>query len=95
MIPRILQAPHVSEVAQEFLDTLKEQGFTGDTASSYADRLTMATDNSIYQLLPQAVVFPRSGADVVLLARVAGEKKISEFDIHPARRRYWHKRPGP
>ncbi|WP_387466954.1 FAD-binding and (Fe-S)-binding domain-containing protein [Photorhabdus sp. RM323S] len=83
MIPRILQAPHVSEVAQEFLDTLKEQGFTGDTASSYADRLTMATDNSIYQLLPQAVVFPRSGADVVLLARVAGEKKYQNLTFTP------------
>ncbi|TDB45369.1 D-2-hydroxyglutarate dehydrogenase YdiJ [Photorhabdus luminescens] len=83
MIPRISQAPHVSEVAQKFLDTLKEQGFTGDVASSYADRLTMATDNSIYQLLPQAVVFPRSSADVVLLARVAGEKEYQNLTFTP------------
>jgi FAD/FMN-containing dehydrogenase len=40
------------------LQALEQQGFTGDTATNYADRLTMATDNSIYQLLPDAVVFP-------------------------------------
>lgn len=42
----------------DFLEALKQNGFNGDTATSYADRLTMATDNSIYQLLPDAVVFP-------------------------------------
>ncbi|MDE9453899.1 D-2-hydroxyglutarate dehydrogenase YdiJ [Xenorhabdus bovienii] len=83
MIPRIPQAPHVSELAQEYLTALKEVGFTGDTASSYADRLTMATDNSIYQLLPQAVIFPRSSADVALLARVAGEERFYSLTFTP------------
>ena len=64
MIPRISQAPQVSELTTEFLNTLRQNGFTGDISSTYADRLTMATDNSIYQLLPQAVIFPRSTADV-------------------------------
>ncbi|MBE8595804.1 D-2-hydroxyglutarate dehydrogenase YdiJ [Xenorhabdus sp. BG5] len=83
MIPRISQAPHVSELAQNYLTALKEAGFTGDTASSYADRLTMATDNSIYQLLPQAVVFPRSSADVVLLTRIAEEERFKALTFTP------------
>ncbi|CAM3793431.1 D-2-hydroxyglutarate dehydrogenase YdiJ [Xenorhabdus thuongxuanensis] len=83
MIPRISQAPHVSELAQDYLTALKEAGFTGDTASSYADRLTMATDNSIYQLLPQAVVFPRSSADVVLLTRIAEEERFKALTFTP------------
>ncbi|MBD2812463.1 FAD-binding oxidoreductase [Xenorhabdus sp. Vera] len=83
MIPRISQAPHASELAQDYLTALKEAGFTGDTASSYADRLTMATDNSIYQLLPQAIVFPRSSADVVLLARVAGNGHFQALTFTP------------
>ncbi|SLM63619.1 predicted FAD-linked oxidoreductase [Dickeya aquatica] len=66
-----------------FLEALKQQGFTGDTATNYADRLTMATDNSIYQLLPDAVVFPRSTADVALLARLAGEAPFRELVFTP------------
>ncbi|CDK68919.1 Fe-S protein, homolog of lactate dehydrogenase SO1521 [Klebsiella pneumoniae IS10] len=52
MIPQISQAPGVVQLVLNFLQVLEQQGFTGDTATSYADRLTMATDNSVYQLLP-------------------------------------------
>ena len=51
MIPQISQAPGVVQLVLNFLQVLEQQGFTGDTATSYADRLTMATDNSVYQLL--------------------------------------------
>lgn len=64
MIPKISHAPGLAQPVLNFLDALKQRGFTGDTATSYADRLTMSTDNSIYQLLPDAVVFPHSTADV-------------------------------
>ncbi len=39
----------------------------------------MATDNSIYQLLPDAVVFPRSTADVALIARLASQERFSSL----------------
>ncbi len=61
------------------MQVLEQQGFTGDTATSYADRLTMATDNSVYQLLPDAILFPRSTADVVLLARLAAEERFKSL----------------
>lgn len=57
MIPQISQAPGVVQLVLNSLQVLEQQGFTGDTATSYADRLTMATDNSVYQLLPDAVIF--------------------------------------
>lgn len=71
MIPHLLQAPGVSVPVLEFIQALEQQGFTGDSATRYADRLTMATDNSIYQLLPEAVLFPRTTADIILLAKLA------------------------
>lgn len=58
MIPQISQAPGLVQLVLNFLQALEQQGFNGDTATSYADRLTMSTDNSIYQLLPDAVLFP-------------------------------------
>ncbi|HHU8178187.1 TPA: hypothetical protein ACUKG3_004922, partial [Escherichia coli] len=41
MIPQISQAPGVVQLVLNFLQELEQQGFTGDTATSYADRLTM------------------------------------------------------
>jgi len=83
MIPQISQAPGVVQLVLNFLQALEQQGFTGDTATSYADRLTMATDNSIYQLLPDAVVFPRSTADVALIARLASQERFTSLIFTP------------
>ncbi|MGK7285856.1 D-2-hydroxyglutarate dehydrogenase YdiJ [Buttiauxella agrestis] len=83
MIPQISQAPGLVQLVLNFLQALEQQGFTGDTATSYADRLTMATDNSIYQLLPDAVLFPRSTADVALLARLASEERFKSLVFTP------------
>jgi len=83
MIPQISQAPGVVQLVLNFLQALEQQGFTGDTATNYADRLTMATDNSIYQLLPDAVVFPRSTADVALIARLASQERFLSLVFTP------------
>ncbi|MBS0970048.1 FAD-binding oxidoreductase [Chimaeribacter arupi] len=83
MIPQISQAPGLIQRVLDFLEALKKNGFNGDTATSYADRLTMATDNSVYQLMPDAVVFPRSTADVALLARLAGEERFRSLVFTP------------
>ena len=83
MIPQISQAPGIVQLVVNFLQELEQQGFTGDTATSYAERLTMSTDNSIYQLLPDAVVFPRSTADVALIARLAAQERYTSLIFTP------------
>ncbi|MFS2057745.1 FAD-binding and (Fe-S)-binding domain-containing protein [Kosakonia cowanii] len=83
MIPQISQAPGVVQLVLNFLQALEQQGFTGDTATSYADRLSMATDNSIYQLLPDAVLFPRSTSDVALITRLAAEARFKALVFTP------------
>lgn len=83
MIPQISQAPGLVPLVLNFLDALKQQGFSGDTATHYADRLLMSTDNSIYQLLPDAVIFPRSTDDVALLCRLAAESRFSTLVFTP------------
>ena len=83
MIPQISQAPGLVQLVLDFLQSLKSNGFTGDMDTSYAARLTMATDNSIYQLLPDAVLFPRSTPDVALIARVASEERYRSLVFTP------------
>ena len=70
MIPDMPCAYPLSAVGQ-FLAEVRAAGFSGDLATSEAARLCVATDNSIYQVLPAAVVHPRSTADVARLLRTA------------------------
>jgi FAD/FMN-containing dehydrogenase/Fe-S oxidoreductase len=83
MIPQLSQAPGLVQLVLSFLQELEQQGFTGDIATHYADRLMMSTDNSIYQLLPDAVLFPRSTADVALLARIASTERYASLVFTP------------
>ncbi|WP_413740954.1 FAD-binding and (Fe-S)-binding domain-containing protein [Sodalis sp. RH15] len=83
MIPQISQAPGLAKPVIDFLHELKFNGFAGDSATSYADRLTMATDNSVYQLLPDAVVFPRSTDDVALIGKLAADPRFASITFTP------------
>ena len=75
MLPHISHKNHLPPLYNDFVSVLKDQHFTGDINASYSARLAVATDNSIYQQLPQLVIHPRSKADIVLLATTASEEK--------------------
>ncbi len=64
---------------QEFLALLKKSTFSGDIEFSYASRLAVATDNSIYQQLPQAVVLPKSTEDLSLIGKTASQFENVRF----------------
>ena len=57
----------------DYLAQLRLRGFEGEITHAHADRTVFATDNSIYQVAPQAILFPRGRADLVLIARLAAE----------------------
>lgn len=65
-LPPSLTTPDYSE----FLEALKTNGFKGEVGTDYASRTVLATDNSIYQRLPQAVIFPLDQDDVACVARL-------------------------
>ncbi|AOK06456.1 hypothetical protein WK25_18340 [Burkholderia latens] len=58
---------------RDFLAALHAAGFAGEIRVDHANRTVQATDNSIYQRLPQAVVCPAHADDVRLLARLLAE----------------------
>ncbi len=71
MIPQLTEKEALSPVVLAFVDALKRNAFTGDVDTHYGGRLSAATDNSIYQVTPQAVLFPRSQADVQCIFQLA------------------------
>lgn len=83
MLPRLSHVPQLDETAQHYLNELKKQHFEGDIATHYADRLSLATDNSVYQQLPQAVLFPKTVADVVRITKLANQKDFLTLTFTP------------
>ncbi|RUR31382.1 D-2-hydroxyglutarate dehydrogenase YdiJ [Vreelandella nanhaiensis] len=73
----------VSALYTRFLTALKTCGFDGEIASGYAQRTVLATDNSIYQRLPQAAVFPRHAEDLERLTKLAAEMPYREVVLTP------------
>jgi FAD/FMN-containing dehydrogenase len=71
MIPRIDHTSPVQALYLGFINALRNSGFSGDLNPDYANRTVLATDNSIYQVLPQGVLYPRSTADLVLIAKLS------------------------
>ena len=76
MIARLIPVNGQPGLYQSFLSDLKTEGFEGEIASDYAVRTVLSTDNSIYQRLPQAAIFPRHCADVELVARLAAQPRF-------------------
>ena len=70
-LPRVSPEQTVASQYRLYLDKLSQSGFRGDIEYSYASRLAVATDNSVYQKLPQAVVFPTDIADLQRLGELA------------------------
>ncbi|HKO49630.1 MAG TPA: FAD-binding oxidoreductase, partial [Polyangiaceae bacterium] len=80
-IPRLDPRASLEANVVSFLDALAQGGFRGDIRSDYGTRLTAATDNSIYQLLPQAVIFPREQQDVALAVRLLAEPRFEGVSL--------------
>ncbi|MBR7957009.1 FAD-binding oxidoreductase [Burkholderia cenocepacia] len=70
-LPRPASPP--ANVYRDFLAALQAAGFAGEIRADHANRTVQATDNSIYQRLPQAVICPAHADDVQLLARLLAE----------------------
>jgi FAD/FMN-containing dehydrogenase len=67
----------------DFVAELRLRGFDGRPVDGAGDRTVFATDNSIYQLTPQAIVFPRNATDVVRIARLASEPRFAGIVLAP------------
>lgn len=73
----------LSQPSQSELSQKSQSSFSGDIEQSYASRLTVATDNSVYQQLPQAVIFPKSIDDIVALTQLANQDEFKTITFSP------------
>ncbi|MFC0060995.1 D-2-hydroxyglutarate dehydrogenase YdiJ [Vibrio inusitatus] len=83
MLPRLNQDSSINSIVERYLSELQQRGFQGDIETQYASRLAVATDNSVYQQLPQAVVLPKTQQDVELLAQLGNKSEFETVRFSP------------
>jgi len=66
-----------------FLNTLEKSGFLGEISPHQADRIIASTDNSVYQLLPQGVLYPKHEADLKTIFTLAAQEKFTNIYFAP------------
>ena len=70
--------PKQSNLLTAFLQALltdKKINFQGDIEDSYGARIVASTDNSVYQVLPKAILYPRVADDInTIVSLLATEK---------------------
>ena len=93
MIPRLAKVPAPAPLHVAFLAELRARGFEGQLSLTHADRTVLSTDNSIYQVFPQAIAFPASTDDLVRIATARRRAALSRAQAGAARRRHRHQRP--
>ncbi len=71
------------DTVARFLDALKTGAYQGDILTSHADRLMNATDNSIYQVMPQAVLAPRVQKDLNIIMELGAQDDFADVRFMP------------
>ncbi len=83
MIPAITSTSPVQALYLSFIDELKSSGFEGDLCPDYANRTVLSTDNSIYQILPQGVIYPKNTDDLVRIAELSNRREFHTVVLSP------------
>lgn len=83
MIPSISSTSPIQQIYLRFIDTLKTYGFAGDLCPDYANRTVLATDNSLYQVLPQGVIYPKTIEDLVTLTELSNMAQFHGIVLSP------------
>lgn len=83
MIPAIEHTSATQKIYQTFVKDLKNTGFEGDLCLDYANRTVLSTDNSIYQVLPQGVIYPKHIQDLLILTKLSHTPEYCDVVISP------------
>ena len=70
-------------LATAFCKQLTRTDFDGECHTDLATRLALSTDNSIYQLIPDAVIYPASADDIEAIFTIANQPDFQELHFTP------------
>lgn len=79
MLPRLDSVELIKPIYQDYIKSLQQTAYKGEINSQYSSRLAVATDNSIYQQLPQLVLHPRTKQDIQIITQLANQTRFNEI----------------
>ncbi len=82
MIPQISETSPTQALYLDFIKALAHE-FEGELSPDYANRTVLATDNSIYQVLPQGVIYPKNTQDLVRIVKLASLEQYHSIVLSP------------
>ncbi|MGA1057998.1 MAG: FAD-binding oxidoreductase, partial [Phycisphaerales bacterium] len=82
-IPRLAPDASPDGPVGEYLRALRRGGYRGSIRTDLGARLVRASDNSIYEQLPKAVLEPRDECDVVAAMRLLGDPRFASIAMAP------------
>ena len=83
MLPAIKNITPTQSLYLRFMEELETRKFKGDINPDYANRTVLSTDNSIYQVLPQGVIYPKDLNDLVICTELASEQQFTSIVLSP------------
>lgn len=83
MIPTLPEVSPIQAKYLSFIDQLTALGFSGDINTAYANRVVFSTDNSIFQVIPQGALFPKTTNDIQLLADLSNQAIFHDIVLSP------------
>ncbi|MEM9273191.1 MAG: FAD-binding and (Fe-S)-binding domain-containing protein [Cyanobacteria bacterium P01_F01_bin.143] len=83
VLPRLSQQAVPDADVEKFLESLEKTDFSGEIRADFASRLLTSTDNSIYQILPQAVIYPKTTADLATIFQLANQPAYQKLTFAP------------
>ena len=83
MLPILDQCAVTDTRYDLFVQALMTAEFSGDIQKDYATRVASAVDNSIYQVVPEVVLFPKSSSDIEKIFTLLNQKQFCHLKISP------------
>ena len=75
--------PNSEDYLSKFLVALKQSGFKGDCETAYGARIVASTDNSIYQVIPEAILYPADADDLNSIVASVARQPGNRVSITP------------
>lgn len=83
MIPLLREVNPIQAHYLAFFEALKVTEYRGDICPDYANRTVLSTDNSIYQVLPQGILYPSNENDLVIICQLVDKPEFRDIVLSP------------